>query len=189
MTFYFAGRQFWAGTDSDIYVELIGEQGNSKIIQLSPNKNQLEANSIDSFDLGDLDGRQIGELRSIIVGKQYTFGFFSDWELLKVEVFNSAGKKYVLNCNCWLTNTKNKKFINLTSYENVPNIGSGDPYPLTRSSRLFPITIVLLALFLILILFSYFGNVICKKWRENIQFLTGTRLYTSFFFIYFSLLY
>lgn len=183
MTFYFAGRQFWAGTDSDIYVELIGEQGNSKIIQLSPNKNQLEANSIDSFDLGDLDGRQIGELRSIIVGKQYTFGFFSDWELLKVEVFNSAGKKYVLNCNCWLTNTKNKKFINLTSYENVPNIGSGDPYPLTRSSRLFPITIVLLALFLILILFSYFGNVICKKWRENIQFLTGTRLLTSFFYL------
>ncbi len=41
-----------------------------------------------------------------------------------------------------------------------------------RTTRIFPMTIGLLFLLLILIIFTYFGNVMCKKWKESI-FLRG----------------
>ncbi len=57
---FYTGGDVWAGTDSEIYVELIGDFGNSKIIILKPEKSQMEAKSVDSFDLGNLDGKELG---------------------------------------------------------------------------------------------------------------------------------
>ena len=167
------GRRLWAGTDSDIFVELIGDKDKTGVIYLSPTKEQLEAKSTDVFSLGDLHGLDIGRLLSIIVVKQYTVGFFSDWELTQAVVTDPAGKSYVFNCNCWLTNSRNKRTLKVTATEDGSLGGEVNSFTFSRTARVFPITIILLSLFLILILFSYFGNVLCKKWRQNIQFLNG----------------
>lgn len=167
------GRRMWAGTDSNIYIELIGDKDKSEVISLIPSKTQLEAKSVDSFKLGDLQGRNIGSLKSIIIAKQYTVGLFSDWELVEAKVFDSDGNIYEFKCNCWLTNQRNKRTLKVTSTNG--NSGGDGREGFTRTARIFPITIVLLSLFLIMVLFSYFGNILCQKWRQNVQFLNDLR--------------
>jgi hypothetical protein len=167
------GRRMWAGTDSNIYVELIGDKDKSDVIPLTPVKTQLEAKSVDSFNLGDLHGRNIGTLKSIIIAKQYTVGLFSDWELVVAKVFDSNGNIYEFKCNCWLTNQRNKRTLKVTAINGNLNGDVRDGF--ARTARIFPITIVLLSLFLIMVLFSYFGNILCKKWRQNVQFLNDLR--------------
>lgn len=170
---FYTGSLIWAGTDSDIFVELIGDSGNSPVITLKPGKPQLEAQSVDMFILGDFSNRSIGNLKSIIVGKQHSYAFFNDWQLIKVEVTDPLGKKYLFQCNCWLTSLKYRRVINLTSVEGVP-VDSVSGYTLSaRNSRVFPMTLGLLFIFLLLVFFSYFGNVLCKKWRENIEYLAS----------------
>ena len=77
---------------------------------------------------------------------------------------------------CWLTTLRYKRTIELTAVDGV-DVESGsnlDPYSTSsgRTTRIFPMTIGLLFLLLILIIFTYFGNVMCKKWKENL-FLSG----------------
>lgn len=83
---FYTGNKLWAGTDSDLYVELIGTNGNSQIIRLQPRPSQLEADDIDEFSLGNLDNLDIGTLKSIVIAKQHSYAFFNDWELIKAEV-------------------------------------------------------------------------------------------------------
>ena len=179
------GKRLWAGTDSDVYVELFGDKDKSEVIYLAPNKEQLEAKSTDTFSLGNLNERDIGMLTSIIIAKQYTVGFFSDWELSQVVVTDPLDKKYVFNCNCWLTNSRNKRTLKVISTEDSSFGSDKNAFTFSRTARVFPITIILLSLFLILILFSYFGNVLCKKWRQNLQFLNGwlNFFYNQFIFL------
>ena len=139
---------------------------------MSPGKDQLEAKSVDTFTLGSLHGRDIGQLMNLIVVKQYTVGFFSDWELVQASVSDPNGKRYDFRCNCWLTNQRNKRTIKLSAIDDDSKVNPIYPSPI-RTARVFPITIVILSLFLIMILFSYFGNVLCKKWRQNEQFING----------------
>lgn len=82
----YTGNKLWAGTDSDLFVELIGTNGNSNIIRLQPLPSQLEADDIDEFSLGTLDKYDIGMLKSIVIAKQHSYAFFNDWELVKAEV-------------------------------------------------------------------------------------------------------
>lgn len=164
---FYTGDAVWAGTDSDIYVELIGDNGNSKVIFLRTSKNHMEAKSVDVFSLGDLDNRQIGSLKQIVVGKQFSYAFFNDWQLIKVEVFDPQGKKFTFNCQCWFTSTKFKRLIGLTSTESSNN-NLNESYSIaSRSSRVFPMTIALLFLFFILVSFTYFGKIMCNKWKES----------------------
>lgn len=168
---FYTGEAVWAGTDSDIYIELIGDYGNSKVTVLRPSKSQMEAKSVDSFYLGDLDGRQIGNLKQIVVGKQYSYAFFNDWQLLKIEVFDPQGKKYLFNCNCWFTSNKYKRMLSITSIENTNNIN--ESYNIAaRSTRVFPMTLALLFLFFILVSFTYFGKIMCNKWRDSLIYFS-----------------
>lgn len=167
----YTGNKLWAGTDSDLYVELIGSNGNSKIIRLQPGPSQLEADDIDEFSLGNLANYDIGVLKSIVIAKQHSYAFFNDWELVKAEVIDPNGRKYVLKCNCWLTTLKYKRLINVSEVVGErPSSLDGTDDPLTiggRHTRVFPLTITILLLLLVLITFTYFGNEILKKWREN----------------------
>jgi hypothetical protein len=168
---FYTGEAVWAGTDSDIYIELIGDLGNSKVIVLRPLKSQMEAKSVDSFYLGDLDGRQIGNLKQIAVGKQYSYAFFNDWQLLKIEVFDPHGKKYLFNCNCWFTSNKYKRMLSLTSIENTNSLN--ESYNIAaRSTRVFPMTLALLFLFFIVVSFTYFGKIMCNKWRDSLIYFS-----------------
>lgn len=181
---FYTGDKVWAGTDSEIYIELIGDMGNSNIIRIRPKKHQLEADCVDIFPLGDLDGKNIGNLKSIIIGKQHSYSFFNDWQLVKIEIYDPHGKKYIFNCNCWLTTLKYKRRIDLSLVEGANEHESDETMDASafnaRNTRVFPATIGILFILLILIVFTYFGNEICKKWRENILYFT-----TSEFSIYF----
>jgi hypothetical protein len=176
LTFY-TGGDIWAGTDAGIYLELIGELANSPVFQIKPRRSQLEANSVDTFSVRVAD-RLLGPLKSIVVGKQHTYAFFNDWQLVRVEIYDPFGKKYTFNCDCWLTRFNLKQQMTVSSVESVNEQASGgddtsnSPFA-ARHSRLFPLTIFLLFLLFLLVLFSYLGNNLCKRWRDNISFLTA----------------
>ncbi|RNA16627.1 oxygen-regulated 1, partial [Brachionus plicatilis] len=179
--YFYTGNKLWAGTDSKVYVELLGDEGNSPIINIQSNRFQLEANSVDVYPLKNLGGRKIGKLTSIIVGKQYSFSFFNDWFLKKVEVIDPMQNRFIFECNCWLRKSSYKKMINLTRIEHyADSVYNEDDlehklYSI-RGTTAFPATIGVLFILLMLILFTYFGNEICKKWRENAIYLThGSR--------------
>ena len=173
---FYTGSKVWAGTDSKVYVELHGQDGNSPIIEIKSNRFQMEANSVDIYSLGNLSGRKVGNLNSIIVGKQHSYSFFNDWELEKAEIIDPFGKKYIFVCNCWLTTLRSQRLINLTRVEYIKTSGYDDEFDhrtySVRNTAAFPATIGILFILLILIIFTYFGNEICKKWRENIIFLS-----------------
>ncbi|CAF0910887.1 unnamed protein product [Brachionus calyciflorus] len=173
--YFYTGGKVWAGTDSRVYVELLGKDGNSPILNIKSNRYQMEANSIDSYSLGDLSGRKLGDLVSIVVGKQHSYSFFNDWLLEKAEVVDPSGKRYIFVCNCWLTTFRAQRLINLTRVEYLRNEFDDDldnRIYSARNAAAFPATIGILFILLILIIFTYFGNEICKKWRENIIYLT-----------------
>lgn len=88
------GKQKMAGTDSDIYITLMGRHGSSKKIHLvdpSSDKKLFERNSVDKFRIGI---HCVGELSKIRIehdGK----GFAAGWFLDKVIIHDSSHPKDV----------------------------------------------------------------------------------------------
>lgn len=173
ITFY-TGDKMWSGTDSMVYVQVHGEI-DSQIFQLNPDKYQMEAHGIDSYTV-QLP-KIIRNIKAITVGKQHSYSFFNDWQLIKAELTDPNGKRFIFSCMCWLTTLRYKRTIELTAVDGI-DVESGsslDPYSSSsgRTTRVFPMTIGLLFLLLILIIFTYFGNVMCKKWKDNL-FMTNS---------------
>lgn len=174
ITFY-TGSKIWSGTDSIINAQIYGSTGKSDIKQILPKALQMEAKSVDRFSIGSLDSKVIGNIESITVSKQHSYAFFNDWELIKVELTDPDRRTYLFNCNCWLTTLKYKQNIELYSIDGVRiQKHITDVKDLRRRSfSAFPVTVSLLLLFLMLIVFTYFGNLIATKWRENSAFITN----------------
>lgn len=170
---FYTGSKIWAGTDSKVFVELQGQDGNSPIMEIKSSRFQMEANSVDVYSLGDLEGKQVGSLVSIVVGKQHSYSFFNDWQLSRAVVIDPFGKKYIFVCECWLTTFRPQRLINLTRTDYIESSLSNSDNKLgVRSSAAFPATIGILFMLLLLIIFTYFSNEICKKWREHIIHLS-----------------
>lgn len=172
ITFY-TGSKIWSGTDSIINAQIYGSTGKSDIKQIHPKALQLEAKSVDRFSIGPLDLKRIGNIESITISKQHSYAFFNDWELIKVELTDPDRKTYLFICKCWLTTLKYKQNIELYSIDGVRIQKHTDAITKTRSFSAFPVTVSLLLLFLMLIVFTYFGNLIANKWRENTAFITN----------------
>jgi hypothetical protein len=169
ITFY-TGNRIWAGTDSNLFLELIGDNGNSPILPLNPDKMQLEVQSIDTFSLGNLDGRNIGLLRSIVIVKQYSYDFFNDWLLIKAVVTDPNDKKYVFVCKCWFNSRVSKRLINVSFIEEPQNKNELNSIFVDESGqRMFPVSLVLLLFFLGFLTFIYFIKAMCRKFRQNIN--------------------
>jgi len=171
---FYTGDKMWSGTDSMVYVQIHGRI-DSQIFQLYPDKYQMEAQAVDTYILHL--PIQIGQIKSITVGKQHSYSFFNDWQLIKAELIDPQNRRYTFNCNCCLTTLRYKRTMEVTSIDGIEtnDLGSNsDQFSITspRTTRVFPMTIGLLFLLLILIIFTYFGNVMCKKWKESI-FLRG----------------
>ena len=99
-----------------------------------------------------------------------------------IQVHDPNGRKYIFRCNCWLTTLKYKRLIDLSEIEGERPIGLDSDETLsmgTRSTRVFPLTITILFLLLVLITFTYFGNEICKKWRDNFLFFNSSNSLTQ----------
>ena len=72
----------FAGTNNEVFIELIGESARSERIYIKPKKGELEVGSVDTY-LIQID-RTIGIINELIVGKGNSKIFFSDWYLDKV---------------------------------------------------------------------------------------------------------
>lgn len=157
----------------------------------------MEAKSVDRFSMGPLDTKKLGNIESMTISKQHSYAFFNDWELIKVELTDPDRKTYLFICNCWLTTLKYKQNIELYSIDGVRiQKHINDPKDLRiRSFSAFPVTVSLLLLFLMLIVFTYFGNLIATKWRENTAFITNSNILMNlmpainFFLIFFKIIY
>jgi hypothetical protein len=68
-------------SDSELKIELIGTNGDSGQITLKPC-----ALKVHVFSLGNLGGRDLGTLKSIIVEKKRSYSIYKDWELIKAQV-------------------------------------------------------------------------------------------------------
>jgi hypothetical protein len=72
----------FAGTNSDISIELVGDLGSSGKRYIKPSLGQLEAGRNDRFSIKT--SKNIGNLNNLIVGKEFSIKLFSDWYLDKV---------------------------------------------------------------------------------------------------------
>ena len=82
ITFY-TGDKIWAGTDSELALQINGENDFSRPILIIPRKSQLEIQSVDTFPIKNIDAKRLGKIKSITISKQHSYAFFNDWQLLK----------------------------------------------------------------------------------------------------------
>jgi len=115
------GTMMGAGTDSNIFLRLIGELGSTDEIQVDCKKNDTEKGSTDQYEI-PLD--DVGHLRKIVVRMDAT-GLAPGWFLEWVNITDEQGKEYRFKCNQWLmredghTNIKLLKEDNFVEVEEV----------------------------------------------------------------------
>ncbi|XP_065670476.1 uncharacterized protein LOC100203426 isoform X25 [Hydra vulgaris] len=98
----FTGKQQGAGTDAKIYVELLGDRGNSDFRQLD--------NAIDKYEPGSADQQtfalpDLGNLKRVRILHDNS-GSAPSWFLSKVEVTDELGHTEEFPCNDWLSETQ-----------------------------------------------------------------------------------
>ncbi|GLC44364.1 hypothetical protein PLESTF_000049800 [Pleodorina starrii] len=92
-----------AGTDSNVFIELHGDQGSVGQSRLETAANNFERGQVDNFIV---KATNIGELQRVVIWHDNS-GLGSDWHLQQVEVFSGATQKsYFFPCNDWLRKTK-----------------------------------------------------------------------------------
>lgn len=79
LTFYTSNKL----SNSKLKIELIGTNGNSGQITFKSSNLKVHV-----FSLGNLGGRNLGTLKSIIVEKEKSFSIYKDWTLIKAEVIS-----------------------------------------------------------------------------------------------------
>eukprot|EP00798_Chlamydomonas_sp_ICE-L_P013676 gene13676-19564_t len=88
-----------AGTDSNVFVLIYGEEGEAGPLLLDNPKNNFEKGDVDRFNLKAFD---VGELRSLKVWHDNK-GFGAAWHLDIITISSSkTGKKYYSYCGQWL---------------------------------------------------------------------------------------
>ena len=95
----FTSDVWGAGTDSDVSVVIVGEDGDTGAHRLDSSKNDFERNTIGNYFV---NGPNIGALTSLVV-EMKAKGFGPDWHLSHVEVSNSAtGEVAVFPYHDWI---------------------------------------------------------------------------------------
>jgi len=92
------GTQIGAGTDSNVYLRMIGEHGSSEELQLKTEIGHMERGMTDKYSVSSED---VGALKKIIVRHDNT-GFGPAWYLEWIRVNDGRGKSYHFECNDWL---------------------------------------------------------------------------------------
>lgn len=109
------GDVMGAGTDSNVYIRMVGVQGSTNEIRLKTEKHDLEQGQLDHFTLPFED---VGPLKKIIIRHDNT-GFAPGWFLEWVKIRDGRGKKYHFECNEWLVKGEqydNIKLLKESSY-------------------------------------------------------------------------
>ena len=88
-----------AGTDSNVYICLYGDEGKTDDIYLDNKSNNFEAGKCDTFKI---DTKKVGVPFKLRVGHDDK-GTAPGWHLEKIELENVQTKeKFLFNCNRWL---------------------------------------------------------------------------------------
>ncbi|XP_029443046.1 lipoxygenase homology domain-containing protein 1-like [Rhinatrema bivittatum] len=103
----YTGDMRGAGTDANVHIVLIGNEGSSEHIQLTKsleNEDPFERGKVDTFRIM---ANSIGKLEQIEIGHDGK-GFGSGWFLEKVEITDlSTDETYNFSCNRWLAEDEN----------------------------------------------------------------------------------
>ena len=92
------GDMMGAGTDSKVYLRMIGSLGSTDEIMLKTGKNDLERGRVDHYNI---PSDNVGPLKKIIIRHDNT-GFAPGWFLDWVRIRDGKGKKYNFKCGNWL---------------------------------------------------------------------------------------
>ncbi len=88
-----------AGTDSNVFAQLFGKNGDSGDRKLESSGNNFERGHTDKFGIEAVD---LGDLVKLRIGHDGS-GFGSGWFLENIIVTNEkTGEKWIFNCNRWL---------------------------------------------------------------------------------------
>lgn len=113
------GDKFGAGTDSNVFVRMIGALGSTDEFMLKTSKQELERGRIDHYNIASDD---VGPLKKIIIRHDNT-GFAPGWYLDWVSIRDGKGKKYNFRCDNWLVKGEsygNIKLLKEDSYVDSP---------------------------------------------------------------------
>lgn len=108
-------RKASEGTDSKVYIELVGSNNKvteriwlDKNVSVSKNKDLFETGQCDEFLIKTKNFKKVSQIR---IGHDNS-GFGSGWHLSRVEVINkSDSKQYEFPCNRWLAKDEDDKKI------------------------------------------------------------------------------
>ncbi|XP_025108646.1 lipoxygenase homology domain-containing protein 1-like [Pomacea canaliculata] len=96
----FTSDQQHAGTDSTIYITLIGTSGTSKELHLNNKANNFERGSKNTFVVTT---PYIGELCSAVIRSSGRHKAHA-WHLYKIQIYSQNAKTpYNLRCDCWIS--------------------------------------------------------------------------------------
>jgi hypothetical protein len=114
----FTGDVRKAGTDANVFVTLVGENGDSGERQVMKSETKTDKFERKQEDIFSVEAVDLGYVRKVIIRHDDT-NLSSDWFLDRVEVVDetNAGKKYVYPCERWLAKKKDDGKIKRTLYE------------------------------------------------------------------------
>jgi hypothetical protein len=114
----------YAGTDSNIRVQLFGKKGNSQkqLLDDPNNKKQFEANQEDAFNF---DAPDLGLLQKIVITSDMK-GSGPGWHVAKIELENKKmGSKFTWSPNTWIW-TGTKKGVTYSNVLELPVVRNID---------------------------------------------------------------
>ncbi|XP_078677295.1 uncharacterized protein LOC144913960 isoform X2 [Branchiostoma floridae x Branchiostoma belcheri] len=122
--------QFSAGTDSNVYITIYGQRGDTGKRELVRSQNNDMKFEQGQMDLFEVEAVSLGELQKVVIGHD-GHGLGSGWHLDKVVIKESpvADKKYTFPCNRWLDENEDDKLIErelLVQDDNSPSAKSPD---------------------------------------------------------------
>jgi len=102
------GMKRGSGTDSNVYLSLVGKEGKIDEMRLANSKDNFETGQIDIFSLETFD---LGELTQAKI-RHDNSGFGPGWYLDKIFIENeTTHKRWVFICDNWLDKTEGDKKI------------------------------------------------------------------------------
>lgn len=114
----FTGDIRSAGTDANVFITLIGENGDSGERQLSVSETHRDKFERGQEDVFSIEAVELGYIRKVVI-RHDDSNLNSDWFLDKVEVLDTSEeqRKYVFSCERWLAKKKDNGKLKRSLYE------------------------------------------------------------------------
>jgi len=108
------GDKLGAGTDAEVFINLIGHNGTSSYIELDARPEHFERSSVDEFTI---DAPYLGRLHKLLV-KHTSTGLSPAWLLKSIKVEDGTDV-YNFSCNKWLEKDEGDDPITLLKEDSI----------------------------------------------------------------------